>query len=57
MGVIGGRLGYRLSRLLAESGYAVEHFEAVPIRNLRLLAAAPTHGFLTVIIRCRLSAV
>lgn len=57
MGVIGGRLGYRLFRLLAESSYAVEHFEAVPIRKPRLLAAGPTHELLTVIIRCRLSAV
>jgi hypothetical protein len=57
MGVIGGRLGYRLSRLLAESGYAVEHFEAVPIRKLRRPAAGPTHELLTAIIRCRLSAI
>jgi hypothetical protein len=55
-GGLNGMTVRRFGRIVAESGYAVEHFEAVPIRKLRFLAAGPTREFLTAIIRCRLSA-
>ena len=55
-GGLNGMTVRRFSRIVAESGYAVEHFEAVPIRRLRFLAAGPTRELLTAIIRCRLSA-
>ncbi len=55
-GGLNGMTVRRFSRIVAESGYAVEHFEAVPIRRLRFLATGPTRELLTAIIRCRLSA-
>jgi len=55
-GGLNGMTVRRFSRIVAESGYAVEHFEAVPIRRLRFLAAGPTRELFTAIIRCRLSA-
>jgi len=55
-GGLNGMTVRRFSRIVAESGYAVEHFEAVPIRRLRHFAAGPTRELLTAIIRCRLSA-
>lgn len=55
-GGLNGMTVRRFGRIVAESGYTVEHFEAVPIRKLRFLAAGPTREFLTAIIRCRLSA-
>jgi len=55
-GGLNGMTVRRFSRLVAESGYAVEQFEAVPIRKLSFLAAGPTRELFTAIIRCRLSA-
>lgn len=55
-GGLNGMTVRRFRRLVAESGYAVELFEPVPIRRLRFLAAGPTREFFTAIIRCRLRA-
>ena len=55
-GGLNGMTVRRFRRLVADSGFAVEQFEAVPIRKLRYFTAAPTREFFTAIIRCRLSA-
>lgn len=55
-GGLNGMTVRRFRRLVAESGYAVELFEPVPIRRLRFLTAGPTREFFTAIIRCRLRA-
>jgi SAM-dependent methyltransferase len=55
-GGLNGMTVRRFSRLVAASGYAVEQFEAVPIRKLSFLVAGPTRELFTAIIRCRLSA-
>jgi len=55
-GGLNGMTVRRFRRLVAESGYAVELFEPVPIRRVRFIAAGPTREFFTAIIRCRLRA-
>ena len=55
-GGLNGMTVRRFSRIVADSGYVVEHFEPVPIRRLKLLAAGPTRELFTAIIRCRLRA-
>jgi hypothetical protein len=44
----------RFKKLVGESDFEFERFEAVPIRRSELLANALTREFLTAIVRCRL---
>ena len=55
-GGLNGMTVRRFSRIVADSDYVVERFEAVPIRKLRLFVTRPTREFFTAIIRCRLRA-
>jgi hypothetical protein len=45
----------RFRKLVEHSGFAVERFEAVPIRRARYLANALTRELVTSIVRCELS--
>jgi len=40
--------------LIERSAFRFEHFEAVPIRKLRLLAGPLTREFCTSVVRCTL---
>ena len=55
-GGLNGMTIRRFRRLLDESGFAIESFEAVPIRKLQRLALGATQEFFTAVIRCRLAA-
>jgi SAM-dependent methyltransferase len=44
----------RFRRLLRQSDFAIDRFEAVPIRRLRALHTSVTAEFLTAIVRCSL---
>jgi SAM-dependent methyltransferase len=44
----------RFERLVDRSPFKLEHFEAVPIRRLRLFHNRLTREFLTAVVRCRL---
>jgi len=46
----------RFERLVRQSPFRLEHFEAVPIRKLRPLAVRLTREFTTAIVRCKLVA-
>jgi len=45
----------RFERLVQRSAFRVEHFEAVPIRRLRVLWNGLTREFCTSVVRCRLA--
>lgn len=45
----------RFERLVAESDFRVEHFEAVPIRKARFLWTPLTRELFTAVVRCRLA--
>ena len=53
-GGLNGMTVRRFRQLVQESGYAIESFEAVPIRKLRFIATPWTREFTTAAVRCRL---
>jgi SAM-dependent methyltransferase len=46
---------HRFERLVAESDFSFQEFEAVPIRRLRLLVNPLTREFVTAMVRCKLT--